>query len=83
MATIPLPDPPAALMNRPTRYDDALQDALIERHGIVVPVWRWGASNKRVIRISAQVYNTPGQYVKLAEALREELAREWSSLSPG
>jgi hypothetical protein len=46
-------------------------------------VWRWGASNKRVIRISAQVYNTPGQYVKLAEALREELAREWSSLSPG
>lgn len=83
MATIPLPDPPAALMNRPTRYDDALQDALIERHGIVVPVWRWGASNKRVIRISAQVYNTPGQYVKLAEALREELAREWSPLSPG
>ena len=79
---MPLPDPPAHLMNRPTLYDDALQDALVERHGIVVPVWRWGPANKRVIRISAQVYNSVEQYTKLANALREELAREWAPVSP-
>lgn len=82
MATVPLPDPPAHLMNRPTLYDDALQDALVERHGIVVPVWRWGPTNKRVIRISAQVYNSVEQYAKLATSLREELAREWAPVSP-
>ncbi|MFZ4574360.1 MAG: aminotransferase class V-fold PLP-dependent enzyme [Phycisphaerales bacterium] len=83
MATVPLPDPPAHLMNRRTSYDDALQDALVERHGIVAPVWRWGPANQRVIRISAQVYNTVEQYAKLADALREELRLEWSSFSGG
>lgn len=76
MSTVPLPEPPAHALNRPTQYDDALQDALYERHRIVVPVWRWGPANQRVIRISAQAYNTPEQYRKLAEALKIELALE-------
>jgi isopenicillin-N epimerase len=78
MATLPLPDPPAGV--RPTKYDDALQDALVDRHGCVVPIWTFQAMDKatptRVLRISAQVYNTVDEYHRLAEALVEELGRE-------
>jgi hypothetical protein len=63
-------------MDRPTAYDDALQDALYERHRIVVPVWRWGPQNSRVVRISAFLYNRVEQYEMLALALRDELGRE-------
>jgi len=76
MATLPLPEPAPELVNRPTLYDDALQDELITRHRIVVPIWRWGPNNQRVIRISAQLYNTVADFEKLAGALVEELARE-------
>ncbi len=72
MASIPLPPGLAGL--RPTRYHDALQDALVDRHRIQVPVWNAGAT--RLFRISAQVYNSIEQYEYLAGALVEELARE-------
>jgi len=78
MATIKLPEPPAHLLNRPTKYDDALQDQLIDRHRIVVPIWRLSSDNSRVLRISAQVYNTEADYHTLADALLEELRREGS-----
>lgn len=68
----------ARLSKRPTRFHDALQDALMERHKIQVPVW--GIPDKpgaaRFIRISAQLYNSPEQYDYLAGALSEELDRE-------
>lgn len=76
MATLPIPDPAPQLMDRHTAYDDALQDALYERHRIVVPIWRWGPQDRRVVRISAFLYNRVDQYEMLALALREELARE-------
>lgn len=87
MAMLPLPEIPAAdrarLAARPTRYADALQDALLDRHGIQVPVWRAvgaapGASfdGRRFVRISAQLYNTEAEYHALAAALLEELERE-------
>jgi len=76
MATLPLPDPAPHLMDRATAYDDALQDALYERHRIVAPIWRWGPQNRRVVRISAFLYNRVEQYEMLALALREELGRE-------
>lgn len=76
MASIILPNRPAG-DTRTTLYDDPLQDALLERHRIVVPVWPWGANDEyRVLRISAQLYNTPDQYERLASALAEELERE-------
>ncbi|MCE7973564.1 MAG: aminotransferase class V-fold PLP-dependent enzyme [Leptolyngbya sp. PLA1] len=78
MATLPIPDPAPHLLDRPTAYDDALQDALYERHRIVAPIWRWGPQNRRVVRISAFLYNRVEQYEMLALALREELGREQS-----
>jgi isopenicillin-N epimerase len=72
MASIPLPPGPPG--PRPTRYHDALQDALVDRHRIQVPIWSAGPT--RVFRISAQLYNSIQQYEYLAGALTEELARE-------
>lgn len=79
MATLVLPEPPVALVDRPTLYDDALQDVLMEKHRVAVPIWRWGPENKRVVRVSAQVYNHLSQYDRLAEVLVAELMIERQS----
>lgn len=80
LATVLLPAHPpelaARLSARPTRHHDALQDALIDRHGIQVPIWSVPGTNKRFVRVSAQLYNSDEQYAYLAEALVEELERE-------
>lgn len=83
MASIPLPEASPEAAARPTRYDDPLQDALFERHRIVVPIWRIGPNEQRIVRISAQAYNALHQYEHLAHALREELAREHAGLHAG
>ena len=54
-------------------YADPLQVALFERHRIEVPVPPWPAPPRRLIRISAQVYNRREDYEALARALRLEL----------
>jgi isopenicillin-N epimerase len=76
MSSIIVPDAAEHLQPRGTRYDDPLQDALYERHGIVTPVWRFNPTNARVVRISAQIYNTAEQYAYFGRALIEELRRE-------
>lgn len=76
MVSIPISDPAADLMSRPTEYDDALQDALYHNHRIVAPIWRLASDNSRIVRISAQLYNTPEQFERLGNALVKELAAE-------
>lgn len=80
MSTIVLPshepERAATLRRRPTRYHDALQDALVDRHRIQVPVWGLLDRPARFVRPSAQLYNSPAQYEYLGEALAEELKRE-------
>lgn len=76
MATLIIPDAPQALSGRPTLYDDPLQDALLERHRVVVPVWRFDPTGHRLVRLSAMVYNTRADYERLAAALRAELQAE-------
>lgn len=83
MASIPLPEASPEAAAKPTRFDDPLQDALLERHGIVVPIWRIGPSEQRIVRISAQAYNTVHHYERLAHALREELASEHPAQAAG
>ncbi len=68
MAAFPLPDGQASLA--PSLYGDALQEELFDRFQIEVPVVPWPHPPKRLLRISAQLYNTIEDYERLAEALR-------------
>jgi isopenicillin-N epimerase len=74
LASLPLPDgalePPASAL-----YTDPLQDLLLREHRIEVPVVPWPAPPKRLVRISAQLYNDAGQFERLGRALVEALAR--------
>jgi isopenicillin-N epimerase len=76
MASIPLPEPSSEMLARTTEYDDPLQDRLIDAHRIVAPIWRLSADNRRIVRVSAQLYNAPEQYEALGKALVRELALE-------
>lgn len=70
LASMPLPDGSTELPKSPL-YTDPLQDDLWDRWRIEIPVIPWPLPPKRLIRISAQVYNDPKDYEKLATALRE------------
>lgn len=52
----------------PGRVTDPLQDTLLEEFQIEVPVFPW-IDPARVLRVSAQVYNTLDEYKRLADAL--------------
>ena len=69
MASVPLPD--GAMYSGET---DPLQDRLLFEHKIEVPLMPWPRQPKRLVRISAQLYNEVAEYEKLASALRTELA---------
>jgi isopenicillin-N epimerase len=74
LASIVLPDgrPDGIGWRRP----DPIQPRLFEKWGIEVPVMSWPAPPHRLVRISAQLYNRPEHYARLAEALSKELADE-------
>ncbi|HKW90487.1 MAG TPA: aminotransferase class V-fold PLP-dependent enzyme [Methylomirabilota bacterium] len=77
LAAVRLPDNPKA--DRGWRVRDPLQGRLFDGWGIEVPIMRWPAPPHRLIRVSAQLYNRPEQYARLAEALGKELAAERAS----
>lgn len=68
LATIPLPDattpPPATAL-----YADPLQMALYDEFRVQVPIVPWPEHPKRLVRLSAQLYNGRGDYERLAEGL--------------
>jgi len=72
LVTLPLPDGPPP----PAGRQDELHETLYERYQIEVPVLHWPVHGRRWIRISAQIYNAPEDYEKLAAALRAELRAE-------
>ena len=49
---------------------DPLQERLLAEHAIEVPVFAWPAWPRRLLRVSAQLYNSLPQYEALAAALR-------------
>lgn len=69
MASIPLPDNPSPSGDS-ALYADPIQDDLLERWRIEAPVPPWPESPKRLLRISAQLYNEIGQYEQLGEAVK-------------
>lgn len=69
LAAVPLPDSPEVNVPSSPLYSDPLQDELREQFGIEVPIIPWPGPPKRVLRISAQLYNSLPQYEKLAKGL--------------
>jgi isopenicillin-N epimerase len=69
MAALQLPDAKGADV-------ESLHATLQDQWRIEVPVFAWPAAPKRLIRVSAQIYNHRAQYERLADALDSELARE-------
>jgi isopenicillin-N epimerase len=70
LASVPLPDGEGRASHDLFPFD-ALQDELFRDYRIEVPVIAWPAPPKRLIRISAQLYNRVEQYAYLAAALRK------------
>lgn len=73
LVSLPLPDgspdPPSSAL-----YVDPLQEVLLREHAVEVPIVPWPAPPRRLVRISAQLYNEKEQYQRLAAALRTVLA---------
>jgi len=73
MAAVPLPGAWAPGGSEWALATDPLQDALLERHHIEVPIVPWPDRSRRLVRISAQLYNSERDYRHLASALSVEL----------
>jgi isopenicillin-N epimerase len=80
MAAVLLPGEPALSTALSPLDDDPLQVVLRERFGIEVPVLPWPPAwvageqvSRRLLRISAHLYNSVAQYQALAAALEELL----------
>ena len=69
LASLPLPEGRGEAVNELFPFDE-LQVRLFQSYRIEVPVISWPAPPQRLIRISAQLYNSRPQYVALAGALR-------------
>ena len=67
LAAVPLP-PGRVPPDHRTGIDD-LQDALLLEHRIEVPVMPWPVWPARLLRVSAQAYNSIEQYQRLAQVL--------------
>jgi len=70
LAAVPLPDMSAADIARISNGLDPLRGRLLREQGIEVPVFPWPAPPKRLLRVSAQLYNSLPQYEKLAAVLK-------------
>ena len=73
LAALPIPEATDAKPSNNPLYLDPLQEKLLRRHAFEVPIIPWPAPPKRVLRISAQLYNSLPQYERLAEALADSL----------
>ena len=81
MATVVLPDSEGG-EKRDAFSRDALQDLLYRECAIEVPVIPWPSPPRRLLRISAQLYNSSAQYAYLAQALESlVLSGKFSDLS--
>jgi len=71
LATVILPDKEQTAQS-PTEVD-ALEAGLSADYGIDAPIFAFPSEPQRLLRVSAQIYNTKAEYELLATALRELL----------
>jgi isopenicillin-N epimerase len=76
LASIPIADAATAEPSKSPLYLDALQDQMLHEHSIEVPVIPWPQPPKRLLRVSAQLYNSLPQYERLASVLRAEFEKK-------
>lgn len=76
LAAIPLPDAVPGALPRLPLNEYPLQDVLRQKHKLEVPIIPWPAPPKRLLRISAQLYNSLPQFKRLAAAVIEALRTE-------
>jgi isopenicillin-N epimerase len=76
MAAVPIADEPGPL--RDPQDPIPLQRAILDRHHAEAPIVRWPQGPHRLARVSAQLYNSPEQYSRYADALIAEITRESS-----
>jgi isopenicillin-N epimerase len=76
LASIPLPDAKPDAWPRLPWNEYPLQKRLWTNHRIEVQIIPWPAAPKRLLRISAQLYNSLPQYESLAKALLQELRKD-------
>ena len=69
LAAVPIWDAESSKAPKSPLYLDSLQEKLRKEAKIEVPVIPWPLPGKRLIRISAQLYNSLGQYELLAGQL--------------
>ncbi|MBI2206439.1 MAG: aminotransferase class V-fold PLP-dependent enzyme [Candidatus Rokubacteria bacterium] len=76
LAAVPLPD--GTLTEVTWRQRDPLQARVFDGWGVEVPVHSWPRAPRRLVRVSAQLYNGRADYVRLAEAIAKSLEAERS-----
>ena len=73
LVSVPIPDAASSEPPASPLYADPLQDQLLRDYNIEVPIVPWPALPKRLLRISAQLYNSLQQYQCLCAALKKTL----------
>ncbi len=74
LAAVVLPDAEGTAPEPPL-FIDPLQNYLFLRHGIEVPIVPFPKWPKRLVRISAQIYNDPEDYRRLGAVLADEFGK--------
>ena len=74
LAAVPLPD--GTLTDVTWRQREPLQSRLFDDWGIEVPIHSWPRAPRRLVRISAQLYNGRADYVRLADAIAKAMEAE-------
>jgi isopenicillin-N epimerase len=72
-STVPLPDARGSAPIPKPSQTTPWQDLLLARCKVEVPIVPWPSHPKRLVRISAQLYNHQAQYDLLAEGIKELL----------
>lgn len=70
MVSFHMPDAETTVQPSSPLYADPMQDILWGEHRVEVPIIPWPAPPKRLMRISAQLYNAMEDYSKLSETLK-------------